>query len=220
MVGLNQNHTSKSRTSYHVQIEDRGPVHDEAAGRDVRRVNLIVYANYGEPNARIVFGRNHDFEDVRTHEHNRFVAAQISALAAGARGVIEQFEQREIERIKGLVREYHRSKTKAAKKDLEAANATFPFLFSRAWVELKQERPPGADPAPGPEPDSALDAMLREQVGEIERIITLLGEDLRRLGAQGGTDDILLQTCRRLIRARRRGSPSADPPRSSPAAWT
>ena len=48
-MGLNQNHSSRSGTSYHVQIEDRGPVFDDAAETWVRRVNVIAYANYGEP---------------------------------------------------------------------------------------------------------------------------------------------------------------------------
>src|SRR5688572_6857298 len=104
VVGLNQNYTSKSGTFYHVQIEDRGPVVDRLSEREVRRVNLIVYANYGEPNARIIYGRDHDFDDVRTHEHNRFIEQKIAELANEARSVIEEREARLIARIKGLVR--------------------------------------------------------------------------------------------------------------------
>ena len=89
-MGLNQNHSSRSGTSYHVQIEDRGPVFDDATEEWVRRVNVIAYANYGEPTARIVYGKDHDFPDVRTHEHNRAVAQRIQDLAgevrAGPRG--------------------------------------------------------------------------------------------------------------------------------------
>ena len=55
-------------TLYHIQIEDRGPVADPVLEREVRRVNVIVYANYGEPNARIIYGRDHDFEDIRSQE--------------------------------------------------------------------------------------------------------------------------------------------------------
>ena len=54
VTGLNQNYTSRVGTPYHVQIEDRGPLMDAPSEQWVRRVNVIVYANYGEPNARIV----------------------------------------------------------------------------------------------------------------------------------------------------------------------
>ena len=50
VVGVNQNYTSSSGTLYHIQIEDRGPVLDRVSEREVRRVNVIAYANYGEPN--------------------------------------------------------------------------------------------------------------------------------------------------------------------------
>ena len=56
VVGLNQNYTSSAGTPYHIQIEDRGPLVDRVTETPVRRVNVIVYANYGEPNARIVHG--------------------------------------------------------------------------------------------------------------------------------------------------------------------
>jgi hypothetical protein len=212
VVGLNQNYTSRTGTLYHIQIEDRGPVADRISEREVRRVNVIIYANYGEPNAHIVFGRDNDFEDLRTHEHNRFVARKIAELAAEARAVIEDKEQRQVERIKGLIREYYLTKAEATKREFEAANLNFPFLFSRAWGELKQERPAAAaaatPPAPEPEPEVTVlsdevlypfDAELRERVIEIERVIIQLGQDLQRLKAQGGVDDILLQTCRKLV---------------------
>ena len=44
-----------------------------------------------------------------------------------------------------------------------------------------------------------LDAELRERVIEIERVIMALGQDIQRLKVQGGMDDILLQTCRKLV---------------------
>ena len=52
-MGLNHNLSSRSGTSYHVQIEDRGPIFDDASEGWVRRVNVIAYANYGEPSAHI-----------------------------------------------------------------------------------------------------------------------------------------------------------------------
>jgi hypothetical protein len=229
VVGLNHNYTSGTGTFYHIQIEDRGPVMDRISEREVRRVNVIIYANYGEPNARIIFGRDHDFEDVRTQDHNRFIAQKIAELAAEARAVVEDTEQRMIARIKALIREYYVTKAEATKKEFESANLTFPFLFSRAWGELKKERPAAAaaalpvsaepePPTPLPEtevlPEEVLyplDAELRAQVIDIERVIIQLGQDLQRLKAQGGADDILLQTCRKLVTRAKDGISGRQP---------
>ena len=228
VVGLNQNYTSGTGTFYHVQIEDRGPVLDRISEREVRRVNVIIYANYGEPNARIIFGRDHDFEDIRTQEHNRFIEQKIAALAVEARALVEETEERMIARIKALIREYYVTKDEATKREFESANLTFPFLFSRAWVELKKEKPTAAAPLPvAPEPPTAeagpdvevlpeevlypLDADLRAQVIEIERVIIQLGQDLQRLKAQGGADDILLQTCRKLVTRAKDGITGREP---------
>jgi len=222
-VGLNVNYLSSSGTAYHIQVEDRGPVLDRLTEKEVRRVNVIVYANYGEPNARIVHGSDHDFDDLRTHEHNRHIAQQIAALAAEARHIIEEKEERQIARIKSLIREYYVTKSEETKKEFEAANLTFPFLFSRAWVELKKERPAAAPPPPPPEDIEPgidllaeevlypLDAELREQVIEIERVIIQLGLDLQRLKTQGGADDILLQTCRKLVTRAKEGISGREP---------
>jgi len=176
-------------------------------------LSLIVYANYGEPNARIVHGRDHDFPDVRTHEHNRFIEQKIQQLAGQARQVIEDKENRQVARIKALVREYYVTKDEATKREFEQANATFPFLFSRAWSEMKADKlatvpaPPAASrpevELPEVEPPEEvlypLDSELRERVIEIERIVIELGQDLQQLKAQGRLDDILLQTCRKLV---------------------
>ena len=210
VVGVNQNYTSGSGTFYHIQIEDRGPVLDRISEREVRRVNLIIYANYGEPNARIVHGRDYDYPDLRTQAHNRFIEQRIAELAGEARAVIEEKERRLVSRIKGLIREYYVTKEEAAKKEFETTNASFPFLFSRAWSELKQEKgmlasvpvdaPAELEPQVAPEEVLyPLETELREQVIEIERIIIELGRDLQRLKAQGQADDILLQTCRKLV---------------------
>ena len=225
--GVNQNYVSGAGTSYHIQIEDRGPVLDRALEVEVRRVNVIIYANYGEPNARIVYGRDHDFADVRTADHNRLIEEKVKELALSARGVIEERERREVRRIKDLLREYYLTKDDEAKRQFETANTQFPFLFSRAWMELKNERgampaqpaaPLAAPSAPAPPtvpasaPDEVevvellpeevlypLDAELRQKVLEIERLIAALGKDLRELKEKGKTDDILLQTCRKLV---------------------
>lgn len=213
VVGLNQNYTSTSGTLYHVQVEDRGPVLDRVTETEVRRVNMIVYANYGEPNARIVFGCDYDFPDIRTQEHNAFVKQRITELSGEARAIIEEKEQKIIARIKALIREYYLTKNDAAKKEFEEANALYPFLFSRAFIELKNEKARAAaapatpaPPAPAPEPEAPpeevlypLDPELRERVIEIERLIIDLGRDLQDLKKAGRADDILLQTCRKLV---------------------
>jgi hypothetical protein len=214
--GLNQNYASVAGTLYHIQIEDRGPVLDRVSEVEVRRVNVIVYANYGEPNARIVHGRDHDFPDVRTHDHNRFIAQRIQELAEGARGIVEEKEQRQVMRIKAAIRDYYHTKNEQAKREFEEANTTYPFLFSRAWRELKLERERNAtapDVPPPPEPIEEvvpdvvypLDKELRESVIEIERVINDLNRDLEELKARGIADDILIQTCRKLVTRAREG---------------
>jgi len=204
--GINQNYTSRTGTPYHIQIEDRGPIVDRVSEQQVRRLSLIVYAHYGEPNARIVHGADHDFPDLRTHEHNRFIEQKIQELAAQSRQVIEEKEVRQVARIKALVREYYATKSDATKKEFEHANATFPLVFSRAWMEMKADKSAAAAATPpSPEVEAPeeivypLDAELRERVIEIERLIIALGKDIGRLKAQGGADDILLQTCRKLV---------------------
>ncbi len=218
VVGLNQNHTARSGTAYHVQVEDRGPLLDRITEREVRRLNVIIYANYGEANARIIHGRDHDFDDLRTAAHNQRIESKVKELAEAARLVIDEHEARLVERIKELLRDYHQTKNESAKKAFEAENALYPFLFSRAWRELREEK---ARPAEAAAPPSEavvpavvypLDADAREQVLEIERVIAALGDDLKQLMVLGTADDILLQTCRKLIlRAQdtlRQGSPS------------
>jgi len=214
VVGLNQNYSSAAGTLYHIQIEDRGPIMDRVTETEVRRVNVIVYANYGESNARIVYGRDQDLPAERSAQYNRFIQQKIQELAGEARLIIEEKEQRQVFRIKSLIREYYLTKDEQHKKEFEEANATYPFLFSRAFRELKEERAPGsADPGeppvgdlPGADAEAALvevlyplDAELRERVMDIERIIIELGQDLHELRARGGANDLILQTCRKLV---------------------
>ena len=206
-MGLNHNHSSRSGTSYHVQVEDRGPIFDDATEEWVRRVNVIAYANYGEPSARIVYGKDHDFPDVRTHEHNRAVAQRIQDLAGEVRQVLEEKEARQVGRIKQLLERYYRSRDERLKREIEEANALFPFVFARAFQELKAERlapvevPPPVE-APPPEPEETvypLDAAQREIVLEIERVAEELQRDLAVLKARGAADDILQATCAKLL---------------------
>jgi hypothetical protein len=114
VVGLNQNYTSRVGTGYHIQVEDRGPVFDEATEAWVRRVNTIAYANYGEPTARIIWGRDEDFPDLRTQEHNRFIEGKIQEAAEAARALLELREQRQTARIKSLLLHYHQSRGEPA----------------------------------------------------------------------------------------------------------
>jgi hypothetical protein len=213
--GVNRNFASSSGTQYHIQIEDCGPILDRVNEAYVRRVSVIIYANYGEPNARIIFGRNYDLEDVRTHDHNRRVEQRIQDLEAEARQIIEDKEQRHVMRIKCLIREYYLTKHEATKKEFEEANELFPFLFSRAWTELKRERdgkvqsdapkaallPVAATEAEAPPEDVLypIDPALRERVIEIERLIMGVMNGVHTLRERGRADDILVQTCRKLV---------------------
>jgi hypothetical protein len=215
--GLNQNYSSAAGTLYHIQIEDRGPVLDRVSEVEVRRVNVIVYANYGEPNARIVHGRDHDFPDLRTHQHNLLISQKIQEMAEQARAIVEEKEQRQVMRIKAAIRDYYHTKNEQAKREFEEANTTYPFLFSRAWKELKDERERNAAAsaeilAPIETTESLvtevvypLDKELRESVIEIERIIENLNRDVEELKTRGIADDILLQTCRKLVARARAG---------------
>jgi hypothetical protein len=211
VTGLNQNYTSRVGTPYHIQIEDRGPLLDAASELWVRRVNVIVYANYGEPNARIIHGRDHDFPDVRSQGHNRVIEQEIQELAVGARDIVEEREDRQIRRVKALLREYHVTKKEEAKREFEEINAFSPFVFSRAFSDLRQDKARSAMesvPEAPAEPEAALvevdtvyplDAALRERVLEIERVAYELSEDVQQLKAKGRADDILLQTCAKLL---------------------
>jgi tetratricopeptide (TPR) repeat protein len=204
-VGLNENYTSRAGTGYHIQIEDRGPVFDDASETWVRRVNTIVYAHYGEPTARIIWGRDEDFRDVRTQEHNRFVEGRIKAAAAAAREQLEAREERQAARIKALLLHYHQSRGEEAKAEFEEANRLYPFVFARAWQELKKERAL-ASPEPGVPPEPEIDETIypldpreRELVLEIERIREELEKDLAELKRSGAADDILLATCAKIL---------------------
>ena len=221
VMGLNQNYTSRSGTSYHVQVEDRGPVFDDAGEEWVRRVNVIVYANYGEDSARIVHGRDCDLPDVRTHEHNRAVTRRIQDLAAEAVAVLEEKEDRQIARIKKLLRRYYETRDEDSKREFEEANRLYPFMFARAFQELRAERARPVEPVAraasttaAPEPAAAdaggaetgpeveeypLDPGLRDLVLEIERVSEELKRDVALLKERGAADDILLSTTAKLL---------------------
>ena len=161
---------------------------------------MIAYANYGEPTARIVYGKDHDFPDLRTHEHNRTVAQRIQELAAEVPAVLEEKEERQVGRIKRLLEALlPDAATTRLKREFEEANALFPFVFARAFQELKAERPArsrrAAAAAAGPAMPSGplaveevvypLDAAQRELVLEIERVAEELQRDLAALKARG-----------------------------------
>ena len=234
-MGLNQNHSSRSGTSYHVQIEDRGPVFDDAAEAWVRRVNVIAYANYGEPTARIVYGRDHDLPDVRTHAHNREVAQRIQELAAEAARCSRTKETRQVARIKDLLERYYETRDDTVKREFEDVNALYPFVFARAFQELKADRPAAAEAPAAPEPGAGgperrgrparppaaarleemvypLDPALRELVLEIERVPGEPGGTSRRSRRAGAADDILQATCAKLL-ARAKESLTRTTPR-------
>ena len=209
-MGFNRNHSSATGTPYHLQVEDRGPVFDEPTEAWVRRVNVIAYANYGEPTARIVLGKDHDLPDVRTHEHNKVVAQRIQDLAAEVRQALEEKEQRQIARLKSVLERYYRTREEAAKREFEEANRLFPLVFARAFQELKASRAltealaaaPSEPVAAPPENDEVvypLDENQRDLVLEIERVSAELQRDLLALKAKGAADDILQATCAKLL---------------------
>jgi len=212
-MGFNKNHSSRTGTPYHLQVEDRGPVFDEATEEWVRRVNVIAYANYGEPTARIVYGKDHDLPDVRTHENNRMVAQRLQELAAEVRGILEEKERRHIARVKSLLERYYRTRDDAAKREFEESNRLFPLVFARAYQELKSDKalavelaaagpPAGESAGPPPETDEVvypLDETQRELVLDIERVSDELQRDLADLKARGAADDILQATCAKLL---------------------
>jgi hypothetical protein len=213
-MGLNKNHSSRTGTLYHLQVEDLGPVFDEAAEEWVRRLNVIAYANYGEPTARIVYGKDHDLADVRTHEHNRLVAQRIQELAAEVPELIEEKEARQVVRVKNLLERYYRTRDEAAKKEFEEANRVYPLVFARAFQELRTSRTLASEaiaaasaagaatvipPSAGEDVVYPLDAQQRELVLEIERVADELRRDLGALKARGAADDILQATCAKLL---------------------
>jgi hypothetical protein len=169
---------------------------------------VIAYANYGEPTARIVYGKDHDLPDTRTHEHNRLVAQRIQELAAEVPRVLEEKEERQVVRVKSLLERYYRTRDEEAKKEFEDANRLYPLIFARAFQELKAVRPAAADSAaaaPPPAPVETqevvypLDAQQREVVLEIERVADELRRDLDALKRRGAADDILQATCAKLL---------------------
>jgi hypothetical protein len=222
VMGFNKNHSSRTGTPYHLQVEDMGPVFDEVTEGWVRRINVIAYANYGEPTARIVYGKDHDLPDVRTHEHNRAVALRIQDLAAEVHRILEEREEKQVARVKKLLERYYRTREEAAKQEFEEANRLYPLVFARAFQELKAGRvlpseaaPPDAADAAAPDAPAAvpeveervypLDEAQRELVLEIERVTEELQRDLAALKARGAADDILQATCAKLL-ARARDS--------------
>jgi hypothetical protein len=222
VMGMNQNYSSRSGTAYHIQIEDRGPVFDDALEEWVRRVNVIAYANYGEATARIVHGRDHDLPDIRTHSHNRLVVRRIQELASEAVVLLEDREARQIARIRDLLRRYYDTRDEAVKREIEEANALYPFVFARAFQELKAEHGRLAEAAPEApavaakplevpsiapsapvveveEVEYPLDPALRDLVLEIERVADDLQRDVATLKARGAADDIMQASCAKLV---------------------
>jgi hypothetical protein len=206
VMGLNQNFSSRAGTAYHIQIEDRGPVFDDATEEWVRRVNTVVYANYGEPTARIVYGRDRDYPDFRTLERNRFIETQIREAAAEVKVRLEEREKRQCARIRALLHRYHLSRDEAVRAEFDEANRLYPFVFARAWQELKAERVQAEAVAPTePLPPRIeetiypLESAQRELVLEIERVREGLEHDLEELKAAGAADDVLLAICAKML---------------------
>jgi hypothetical protein len=92
------------------------------------------------------------------------------------------------------------------KAEFDEANRLYPFVFAKAWQELKAERS-AEEPAedterPAPEIKGTvypLDPVQRAVVLEIERVREELERDLAELKEQGAADDILLATCAKIL---------------------
>jgi hypothetical protein len=173
---------------------------------------VIIYANYGEPSARVVHGKDHDLPDLRTHEHNSAVVRRIQELTADARRILEQKEERQVGWLKGLLRRHYETRDEAVKREFEEANALYPLVFARAFQELNADRPrasggaesspPRAEAPPPPPPREMvypLDPVQRELVLDIERVADEMERDLAALKARGTGDDILRATCAKLL---------------------
>lgn len=217
--GVNHNHVSSTGTPYHIQIEDLGPVKDRVSGTEVRRLNMILYANYGTPRARIVYGRDHDLPDVRTVEYNLTVQQKMQELLGAARHTIESHEERQLLLIRTVIRERARMGSETARQAFDEYRSLYPFLAARALSEAREEERTGMQAAAtAPAVSSSLDAHgraletvayplddeMRRLVLDIENVIVRLGHDFLYLKASGKTDDVLFQACKGLVtRARR-----------------
>jgi hypothetical protein len=181
-------------------------VFDDATECWVRRINVIAYANYGETTARIVYGRDHDLPDVRTHLHNHQVGRRIQEFAVEVVALLEERERRQIARIRKLLKRYYETRDEDVKREFEEANALFPFVFARAFQEFKAERARATAALPAVEVPSEsdeivypLDPALRDLVLEIERVAAELQRDVAALKARGAADDIVQATSAKLI---------------------
>ena len=219
--GLNQNFATSCGTPCHVQVEDYGPVVDRASEQEVRRLNVIVYAGYGTPSARIVFGRDFDYPDVRSHEYNRTIKEQMSELAAQAQAETEQAEQRELTCMRAWFTGRDGGDETALREEFREFAELYPAVFKRALAELRAgKRPaPARTNAPSPAPSASaeppppappppvapadvtypLDAERRRRVIEIEGLILKLTDDIENLKQQGRAHDLLLQRSRKVI---------------------
>jgi hypothetical protein len=215
--GLNQNYASASGTPCHVQIEDYGPTVDRGSDEPVRRLNVIVYANYGTPGARIIYGKDYDYPDVRTSEYNQVIKDQMNQLVGQAQAVVEQMEQRELALIRSSLAARRHLPPDELRKQFKECAELYPALFRRAINELKTQAADAAAaaaeaPAPPPVEEATaepgvpasetvypMEPELRRRVIEIEAIIVKLGQDFMRLKAAGLADDILMQRCLKLV---------------------
>jgi hypothetical protein len=197
--GLNQNYVSTAGTVCHVQVEDYGPVIDRTSGQAVRRVNVIVYANYGTPAARIVFGRDFDYPDVRTAPYNAVMQEQMAQIAVQAQALVEQQEHDQIALLRAALADRRHLSDEDIERDLADAARMNPALFRFALGELRAQNPwlPGIRVTPAE--NRAGDDDLPARLVEIEILIARLSEDTRVLEASGRGDPTLLKRCRTLL---------------------
>jgi hypothetical protein len=146
--GLNQNFATSCGTPCHVQVEDYGPVVDRSSEQEVRRVNVIVYANYGTPAARIVFGRDFDYPDVRTHEYNITIKEQMHELVAQAQAETEQMEQRELTCMRVWLAGRPDEDDATLREEFREFAELYPVVFKRVLAERRAGAKAAAAAAP------------------------------------------------------------------------
>ena len=193
---------------------------DRVSETEVRRVNVIIYANYGEPNARIVHGRDHDFHDSAPTSTTSSSRTHLRSWRPRPGPIIEEKEQRQVFRIKALIREYYLTKNEADQAGVRGGQRALPVPVLGAWASSSGRGSAAAGPRPLPEPAPSpstvavpapeeraspkrcsIPSTRPARAGHRDRAAHHRARAGPRSGSRppAGADDILLQTCRKLV---------------------
>ena len=222
--GLNQNYTSAAGTLYHIQIEDRGPVVDRVVrerGAPRQRDRLRELRRAQRPH------RPRPRPRLPRHPHARSTTAssrrRIAELAAEARRVIEEARAAAGHADQGpdprVLPHQERGREEGVRGGERALPVPLLAGLAGAAATSARPRPPAAagPPRASAEPrwrrrsrrcsTRSTAEPARAGAVEIERMIIELGDGPRSGSRPAGkADDILLQTCRKLV-ARAQGEP-------------